>query len=274
MLFEGTMEAGKINNPDFIIAGCPMDLTESYRNGTSEAPVAVRNASVSIESYSPFLDKDLKDYRVVDDGDLRVEAIEKTLLGVESYVNSLNLPFCLVGGEHTLTFGALRALYKKHKNLVVVVLDAHTDMRDEYEGLRISHATWLKRTLEFIEPSNVALFGVRSGTRNEFERRDDFLEFSENLCLFGTIKDVLVDAEAVYLSIDIDVLDSCYVPGCSNPEPGGPTYLELEEFVHWIGINTNLIGFDLVEVSPKYDISSITPITAARIIRETILASI
>lgn len=273
VLFEGAKEPSQ-SSPDYVIYGVPLDMTETYRNGTGEAPAAIRKASVSIESYSPFLDRDLAEFSVCDCGNVELSNtdLEKDLESIERTVAALEVPFCLIGGEHTLTLASFKAVAQKYEDIYLVVADAHTDMREEYEGSRVNHATWLKRVLDFFPPEKVVLAGVRSGTRDEFNI--PLLETREDIEIDDKTLTLLERADAVYLSIDIDVLDSPYVPGCGNPEPGGLHYKELEEFVHWLGLNTNLVGFDLVEVAPPLDVSEITSITAARIIRETILASI
>lgn len=274
-LFEGSKPYDAEKYWDWIITGVPLDITETFRNGTYEGPSAVREASESIETYSPFLDIDISEFEVADAGNLSFKGldIQSSIKLIEEYVEKLHgsKRLAFLGGEHTITFAILKALFKKYNNLVLVVADAHTDLRDEYEGQKINHATWLRRAIEFIKPENVILLGVRSGTREEFEI--PLFEKREDAEIEEAVKKKLENAEAVYLSIDIDALDSCYAPGCGNPEPGGLHYKELEELVHYIGSSTNLIGLDIVEVAPRYDVSNITSIAAARILREAIAAS-
>lgn len=261
---------------DWLIVGLPLDLTETFRSGTAEGPDAIRESSESIESYSPFLDIELEEFDIADYGnlDFKGTSIEEAVQLINNTVSKLNsFRLAFLGGEHTVTLGALKPYYEKYgKDLYLVVADAHTDLRDEYEGKRLSHATWLKRALEFLPPENVVLVGVRSGTREEFQQK--LLEMREDVEIEDTTMEKLSRARAVYLSIDIDVLDAPYVPGCGNPEPGGLHYKELEEFVHWLGTSTNLVGFDLVEVAPHYDSAQITSITAARLVREVMAAAL
>ncbi len=275
LLFEGSKEYSKSSSFDWVILGCPLDLTETYRPGTGEGPQAIRFASQSIESYSPFVDVDIAEHSIGDAGDLDFKGLsmEESLNVIEKRILDLSngKPFVL-GGEHTVSLAVLRALKQKYGDIMLVVADAHTDFREEYEGLKVNHATWLKRAAEFIPLENIILIGARAGTREEFNQ--NFLEIREDIDLYDETIQKLIDADAVYFSIDIDALDSCYVPGCGNPEPGGLHYKELEEFSHWLATSTNLIGADLVEVAPTYDSSGITAITAARIIREIIASSI
>jgi agmatinase len=273
-LFEGSKPYHTERDWDWVITGAPLDVTETYRGGTSEGPKAIREASESIETYSPFLDVDISEFEVADAGDLNFGGldIKESLELIEEYTGRISgKRFAFLGGEHTVTLGILKALSKKYSEIVLVVTDAHTDLRDEYEGQKINHATWLRRAIEFIKPENVILLGVRSGTREEFEI--PLFEKREDAEIEEVVQKKLESAEAVYLSVDIDALDSCYAPGCGNPEPGGLHFKELEELVHYIGSSTNLIGMDIVEVAPRYDVSNITSIAAARILRETIAAS-
>lgn len=273
--FEGCKTYKGNTDWNWVIVGLPLDITETYRPGAKEGPDAIRNASASIETYSPFLDLDIAEYDIADYGNINLDGLDiegaiELIYRKTRELSSYKVGF--LGGEHTVSMGILKAMKERYKNLYVVVADAHTDLRDEYEGQKINHATWLKRTIEFIPPENIILLGVRSGTREEFSHK--LFEMREDADLDEKTIEKLEKADAVYLSIDIDALDAPYVPGCGNPEPGGLHYKELEELVHWIGTSTNLVGFDVVEVAPKYDISQITAITAARLVREILASSL
>lgn len=276
MLFEGAKRFEEGKEWDLVLFGAPLDMTETYRPGSSQGPDAIRAASVSIETYSPSLDVDISEYMVADMGNLSFEGadIESSIEAV--YENAKKIlekhRFGIFGGEHTVTLGALKAVAERYENLYVVVLDAHTDLRDEYEGTKVNHATWLRRALEIVPQERVLLLGVRSGTRDEF--RIQLLEMRGNVAIEEPTARKLRGADAVYLSFDIDVLDSPYVPGCGNPEPGGLTYREAEEFLHWLGLSTNIVGFDIVEVAPQYDAGQITAITAARLAREIVASTL
>lgn len=265
------VSAANANEADLVLFGVPLDVTETFRPGCADGPDAIRSASDSIETYSPFSDRDLEEYRVVDLGNMAVSGrIEEDLSALERVFSGIETRTCMLGGEHTISLAAVKAYARRYPGLMVVSLDAHTDMRDEYEGQKINHATWLKRALDVVPPENVVLLGVRAGTREEFNA--GLLEMREDVEMTDATMELLTNAPAVYLTIDIDALDSPYVPGCGNPEPGGLHYKELEELVLWLGLSTNLVGFDLVEVAPRYDVSGITAVTAARVVRETILA--
>lgn len=273
MFFVGTKPPMKSIKADYVIVGAPFDYTTTYRSGCDKGPTAIRDASDSIESYSPLLDRDIEDFIIYDHADIQISgSLKHDLDALEEFLSNLNSPVAILGGEHTLTFAAVGAFLKKYPDMMLVVLDAHTDLRDSYENSKLNHATWLKRTVELIDPSRTILLGVRSGTREEF--RVPLLEMREDVEIKDATMKKLIDAEAIYLSIDVDVLDAPYVPGSGNPEPGGLPYRELEEFVHWLGTSTNLVGFDVVEVTPEHDLSGITAITAACIVRETLLSSI
>ncbi|MCX7831481.1 MAG: agmatinase [Actinobacteria bacterium] len=275
LTFEGCKPYKENTDWNWLLVGLPLDVTETYRPGAKEGPDAIRNASVSIETYSPFLDLDLSEYNIADYGNINLDGldIERAIEIIYKKARELSsYKIGFFGGEHTVSLGILKAMKERYENLYVVVADAHTDLRDEYEGQKINHATWLKRAIEFIQPENIILLGVRSGTREEFAHR--LLEMREDADLDDGTIHKLEKADAVYLSIDIDALDAPYVPGCGNPEPGGLHYKEMEELVHWLGTSTNLVGFDIVEVAPKYDVSQITAITAARLAREIIASSL
>lgn len=255
--------------PDVLtLYGVPYDATSSFRRGSRFGPEAIRWASESIETYSPVLDRDLETVAFADAGDLRVEG-----LGPAAMVRAVReqiapgVPFCL-GGEHTLTLGAVQALAPRCPGLAIVQWDAHTDLRDEYQGERISHATVMRRLLEGGCP--LVQLGVRAGTREEFRlAQERSLHLSRAVGLPPGLLEALRD-RSLYLTVDIDVLDPSIAPGTGNPEPGGATYAGLVEALRSLASH-RVVGMDLVEVSPPCDPAGATAIVAAALAREMIL---
>ncbi len=248
--------------------GVPYDATSSFRPGSRLGPEAIRRASESIETYSPTLDRDLEAVRFVDAGDLQVEGLAPAAM-VKTIRRQISpgFPFFL-GGEHTLTLGAVQSLVAYHPDLTVIQWDAHADLRDEYGGERTGHATVMRRLLDGRCP--LVQLGIRAGTREEFAvARERSLYISREVALPPTLLDALRD-RALYLSVDIDVLDPSIAPGTSNPEPEGARYGELIAPLRSLSSH-RIVGMDLVEVSPPCDPGGATAIIAASLAREMIL---
>lgn len=257
-----------------VILGAPYDGTSSFRRGTRFGPAAIRWASQSIESYSPILDRDLQELPLIDRGDLDLEALppEAMVEVVRSAVTDIaaggGLPV-LLGGDHSVSVGAVRALAAHDPALSVLILDAHLDLREEYDGSPWSHATVTRRILDLVPPDRVALLGVRSGTREEFAGARALLAAQPG---FSIPRDLWASLEGgpLYLSVDIDVVDPSAAPGVGNPEPGGPTAQEVLEVLRVLA-PLGVVGVDVVEVSPPYDPSGRTAVLAAMVIREALL---
>lgn len=254
-----------------VLRGVPMDLTTSFRSGTGDAPQAIRTSSWALETYSPALDASLREELFCDQGDLDLEGadVPRALGAVEEWA----LQACragkkplAVGGEHLLSLGMVRALYRCYPDLLVLHLDAHADLREQYAGRRYSHATVMRRIWEVVGDGGLLQGGIRSGTREEFR-----MARSRGLLVEGELyRAATRAAEAgrpVYLTLDIDVLDPATAPGTGCPEPGGPDARALFEALYGLR-RCLLVGADVVEVCPKVDPSGATTILAAKIIRE------
>lgn len=257
------------------ILGCPLDVTSTYRTGSKDAPNAIRVSSDSIESYCPYLDRDLSDYPFADLGDLCLdglsmeEKLEEIRAAVLRILEQGGLPFCL-GGEHTVTLPIIQASKQRFDQFVVLHLDAHSDLRDSYEGQKINHSTVMRRVAELVGDENLIQLGIRSGTREEFQWiREHGVSGSFQP---GQEKTLLrrIAGRSVYLSLDLDVLDPSCFPGVGNPEAGGWSYRLMERFVEFLA-DVNLIGADIVELMPSIDSSEMSSITAAKIIRSLLL---
>lgn len=261
--------------PVVAIFGVPFDATSTFRPGSRYGPSAVRWASQSIETYSPVLDRDLEDASFADLGDLETDGmdVEAMTAAVRAFADRLPaqaVPVVL-GGEHTISLGVVQSLRIRHPDLVILQLDAHTDLRDTYEGRRLSHATVMRRIADESGGGSIVQLGVRAGTREEFALARRTLRLTTpRLEIPAEVRGWLED-RPVYVTIDIDVLDPSHAPGTGNPEPEGAAVDDLLGVIRRLGL-FRVVGLDLVEVSPPYDPSGRTAIVAAAIIREAILA--
>jgi agmatinase len=257
----------------YTIIGIPLDLTTSYRPGTRFAPSAIREASYCLEEYDILYGGDLRERSFSDKGDIQLsgslqQALEEIKEAIREIINEQSLPIS-IGGEHLVTFPVLSVLKEVFSDLYVIVLDAHADMRKEYNGLPLSHATVFRRVSEIIPYEKIFQFGIRSGSKEEADYyRTTGIYHSYEFPDDGFFK--RLNGKRVYLSIDIDVLDPAFAPGTGTPEPYGWRPGDVLDFIKKLkGIR--LAGADIVEVSPPYDPSGITSLMAARIIREIIL---
>ncbi|GAC1402511.1 MAG: agmatinase [Chloroflexota bacterium] len=254
------------------IFGAPLDQTTSFRPGTGSGPQSIREMSWSLETFSPFLGRDTLDLSVIDLGDLvlndcRMEnALDHISSGMEYAARASRVPI-MIGGEHTAALGSYRGIKRVYPDAVLLQIDAHLDIREEYEGDPLTHATWVYRAGCEFGFDTIFQLGVRSGTREEWTRaRRDVAWCSRALDLPRT----LPHDKPIYVTLDIDVLDPAYAPGTGCPEPGGCTYRELIDLVHSMD-GLQVVGFDVVEVSPEIDHSGVTAVAAAHLIREAIL---
>jgi agmatinase len=259
-------------HPAAVIIGAPYDATATHRRGAAAAPAAIRWASDSIETYSPAQERDLEDLALADAGDLALAGLapEAMVARVQDAVAAARgLPLVL-GGEHTVTVGAVSALAERYPDLAVVVLDAHLDLRDEFDGQRYSHATTICRIADRIGSERIAALGVRSGTREEWRAASALALCSRTGAIPMEAWKVL-SARPLYLSVDIDGFDPSVAPGTGNPEPLG---LTADDFVAVLRVlrESRVVGCDVVEVSPSFDPSGQTSILAAWLIREMLLA--
>jgi agmatinase len=262
-----------------VIYGMPMDYTVSFRPGSRFGPGRIREASVGLEEYSPYLDRSIVDLAYFDAGDLLLPFgnAAKSLEIIAEYVRGVladgKIPVGL-GGEHLVTWPVLQEVYRKYPDLAVIHIDAHADLREHYEGEPLSHSTPIHKAAELMGGANIYQFGIRSGSKEEWTYAKDkgikFHPFDVAEPLSRELPSLA--GRPVYVTIDIDVLDPSAAPGTGTTEAGGITSKELLEAVHAIArSNVNVVGFDLVEVAPIYDPTEMTPIVASKIIREMLL---
>ena len=264
---------------NLVVFGAGFDGTTSNRPGTRFASTAMRPEFYGLETYSPILDLDMDDYRICDIGDLELSigntdiVLDEIYEGTKQIVKDNKVPF-MIGGEHLVTLPAFKAVHEKYKDIYVLHFDAHTDLRDEYNNNKNSHATVIKRIWDIIGDNRIYQFGIRSGTKEEFEfSLKDKHTYMETHTI-DTFEEIIksLDGKDIYLTIDLDVLDPSIFPGTGTPEPGGITYKEFESIFKILkNSNINLVGCDIVELSPDYDNTSVSTVTACKILRELTL---
>ncbi len=260
---------------DVILFGAPFDGTTSYRPGTRFGPSAIRQESFGIETYSPYCGRDLTECRIFDGGDLELPFgnPERALKMIQEYTERIadaGKRFVMLGGEHLITLGTVRALVKRYPDLQVIHLDAHTDLRTEYLGERLSHSTVMYHVWELTGDGRIHQFGIRSGERYEFRFAQQHTRLQKfNLDGFDETVEAL-KGKPVYVTLDLDVLDPSIFCGTGTPEAGGVTFKELMEAVLQLD-KLNIVGSDVNELSPHYDQSGSSTAVACKITRELLL---
>ena len=275
-VFSGSQRA--YEEADYVILGVPLDVTSTYRSGARFAPMAIREASLNIETYSFRAGVDVEDLKLHDSGDVHVAGdVDETLRRVElvarDILSSDKMPVA-IGGEHTITLGVMRGV---SGDVAVVSFDAHLDLRNEYMGRSLSHTTFMRRLNEQIKPVNILEIGTRAVCKEELDyaKKSDIEVLTvQQIRKDGAektmkkINEFLSDFEKIYLTIDMDVLDPAYAPAVQNPEPEG---LHIDTFLDILCkiCDSRVVAFDLVEVAPHYD-QGITAIQAAKTISEVL----
>jgi agmatinase len=261
---------------DIVIFGAPFDSTTSFRPGTRFASKAMRGDSFGIETYSPYQNKDLEDISVFDGGDLELSFgnTEKALTHIEEFTKQIldadKVP-CMIGGEHLVTLGSVRAVAKQYPDLHIIQFDAHTDLRDDYLGETLSHATVIRRVWDLLGDEKIFQFGIRSGDRSEFQWGKDHV--FTNKFNFDGLEQVIekLKGKPVYLTIDLDVLDPSVFPGTGTPEAGGVSFMDLLQAILQVA-ELNIVACDVNELSPMYDHSGVSTAVACKVLRELLLA--
>ena len=265
------------NEAETVLFGAPFDSTTSYRPGTRFGSGAIRRESYGIESYSPYQDKDLYDGAVMDSGDLELcfgdtkQALDAIQERTEQILLDGKRPF-LLGGEHLVTLGAVRAVAKYYPEVSIIHFDAHADLREEYLNVKLSHACVLRRCWELIGDGRIFQFGIRSGDREEFRWGKEHVK--TKTFDFEGLETVLeqLKGKPVYFTLDLDVLDPSVFPGTGTPEPGGVSFEQLRRAALLVCKTANIVGCDVNELSPHYDPSGISTAVACKIVREMLLA--
>ncbi|ETI69845.1 agmatinase [Neobacillus vireti] len=262
-----------------VLYGMPMDWTVSYRPGSRFGPSRIREVSIGLEEYSAYLDRELDEVKYFDAGDIPLPFgnAQRSLDLIEEFVDQIlaadKFPLGM-GGEHLVSWPVMKSVYKKYPDLAIIHFDAHTDLRENYEGEPLSHSTPIRKIAELIGPKNVYSFGIRSGMKEEFEWAKENGMHISKFDVLEPLKEILptLAGRPVYVTIDIDVLDPAHAPGTGTVDCGGITSKELLASIHAIARSeVNVIGGDLVEVAPIYDPSEQTANTASKLLREMLL---
>lgn len=260
-----------------VLVGAPMDFTVSFRPGTRQGPQSIRQVSIGLEEYSVMLDRDLADYTYFDAGDVSLpfghvaESLQRIGQVVGHILEDDKFPL-VMGGEHLISLPVIKQVAAKYPGLKILHFDAHADLREDYMGQPLSHASVIRRAVDLVGGKNIYQFGIRSGTR------DEFAYAKENTNMFvGKVLEPLKKAlpelagHPVHITLDIDVVDPAFAPGTGTAEPGGCSAAEILEALY-IMKDLHVVGFDLVEISPVYDPSQRTAILGSKLVREAILA--
>lgn len=261
-----------------VLSGAPFDSTTSFRPGARFGPSAIRHESFGLETYSPYQDTDLTDCAVFDSGDMELcfGSSEQTLQEIEARTKEIlrdeKIPL-LLGGEHLVTLGAVRAVLAQYPNLHIIQFDAHADLRDDYLGAKLSHACVMRRCHDLTGDRRIHQFCIRSGDRSEFL----FARSHTDLHRFGfdglkeLVKTLRQQNVPVYLTVDLDCIDPSAFPGTGTPEAGGVSFPQLLDAIFMV-CETNIVGADLNELAPMLDISGTSTAAACKVLRELILA--
>ena len=270
--FAFSHETENIKENSFGIIGVPFDSTTSYHSGARLGPIVVREASFGFEKYNTIFNKELTT-EFYDFGDVNVIPgnCEATCGIVEDTVNEildLNLKPIIIGGEHSASIGAIKALSEKHERLTVIHLDAHRDLAFDFIGEKYSHATVMRRAHEM--GVNLVQIGIRSSSAAE----EEYVKSTYNVQTFKN-KDVHKHMDAleyyitnidgpIYISIDMDVIDPAIAPSVGNPTPGGLFISEVENILENL-CHKNVVGLDVVETATDR-LGDNTAVVAAKII--------
>ena len=257
---------------ELVIFGAPFDSTTSYRPGTRFGPSAIRHESFGLETYSPYQDKD-----IMDSGDLELcfgssdQALKDIQGRAEQILQDGKIPL-LLGGEHLVTLGSVRAAVQKYPDLHIIHFDAHTDLREDYLGAKLSHACVIRRCHDILGDGRIHQFGIRSGERAEWKfaraGHTDLHPFNLN-GLEETVK--ALQNAPIYFTIDLDVLDPSCFPGTGTPEAGGVDFMQLLEAIRTV-CSGNVVAADVNELCPILDQTGASTAIAGKVVRELMLA--
>ena len=258
-----------------VIYGAPFDSTTSFRPGTRFASQAMRPDSYGLESYSTYQDKDMEDYGYFDSGDLELPFgnADRALKMIEEFSDEVladgKMPV-MIGGEHLVTLGAVRSVAKKYDDLHIIHFDAHADLREDYMGEKLSHASVMRRCWEIVGDDRIYQFGIRSGSKEEVYWGKEHV-YTRNFDT-ETLKEIAekLKGKNVYVTIDLDVLDPSIFPGTGTPEAGGITFREMISGIKAMK-DLNIVAFDVNELSPHYDQSGVSTAVACKVLREMLL---
>ena len=259
--------------------GVPYDGTSSFRPGSRFGPAAIREVSNGLETYCPQLDLDLEDINFADLGAVEIpygdpEPVVAAVKQATQHILAIGLKPLMLGGEHSISTGAVAAMTECHSDLVLLQLDAHADLRQEWLGAKHNHACAMRRCLEVLPSGQLLQLAIRSGTRAEF------VELHEQKRLVshtpGKPATELAKALAahqgqpIYLTMDLDWFDPCVLPGTGTPEPGGFLWRDFAAVIEVLK-GHQLVGADVVELAPQLDTSGMSSVLAAKATRSLLM---
>ena len=254
--------AAPLEKAKVIVLPVPYDSTMEYKSGAREGPQAILDASQYLELYDTELNREVSEVGIHTLPEVqpvmsgpehmaeRVYQIAKSLMGKDRVL-------AMLGGEHSLTLGMVKAFKKRYRQLSVLQLDAHADLRDQYQGTRYSNACVMRRVWEICP---VVPIGIRSFSLEEhqFMRQNKIqpfdVEASTNPDYISRVVSRLSDK--VYISIDLDVFDPSIMPAVGTPEPGGLSWQQVLELLRAVAGSKKIVGFDLTELCPREGPSS------------------
>ncbi|WP_186570906.1 agmatinase [Synechococcus sp. PROS-U-1] len=274
---DGTIFMGSRRDPADCrvgLFGVPYDGTTSFRPGTRFGPAAIREVSTGLETYCPQLNRDLEDLNFADLGavDIPFGNPEPVLIKVKQAteaVLALGLKPLMLGGEHSISSGAVEAVAQRHPDLVLVQLDAHADLRDTWLGARHSHACAMRRCLDILPSQTLFQLSIRSGTREEFNELHGSGRLMPDI---DALRQALspLKGRPLYLTVDLDWFDPSVLPGTGTPEPGGYYWSDFARLVEVLREH-HLVAADVVELAPQLDTSGISSVLAAKVSRSLLL---
>lgn len=280
VLWRGEQDVGLMSHAIHLLGFC-YDGSTSFRPGSRFAPNAIRDASIGMETYSSYACLDLEDYLILDVGNLPFSPsrLENSFNYFREWTGDLRMKedgikFLTLGGEHSISYAPIELYLKNFPDLVIIHLDAHTDLRDGYLGDPYSHAAVIRRVVEKMKGTqSLFQYGIRSGLKEEFLWMEKEGTLSRSFESFIEKISKIPEDRAVYLTLDLDFFDPSFLPGTGTPEPGG------ESFPHFMKIvkelrKKNLVGADVVELSPPLDLSGNSNFFASIIVREILLSLI
>jgi agmatinase len=264
----------------YIVLGVPFDVTSTYRTGARFAPLAIRDASLNIETYSFRSGVDIEKVNIHDLGDLHItwdtqETLKRLEQVVKELIEAKKIP-AIVGGEHTITLGAARAVAR---DFAVIDFDAHLDLRDEYMHLKTSHTTFMRRINEQAKPSKIIEIGTRAvcGEELNYAKKAGINFITTQQIrkegiekVLARVRKMLDSTKRLYLTVDMDVLDPAFAPAVQNPEPDGLCTHMFYDLLSGV-CDERIAAFDVVEVAPPYD-NGVSSIQAAKTIFEILSA--
>ncbi len=277
--FIGTRYSEAIYKNSTHIMGFCFDGTTSFRPGARFGPDALRDASFGLETYSPYQDLDIEEFSIIDCGNLPIYPSKWKL--TNDYFHGMtqdldlkkdNIKFLVLGGEHSISYGPIRLALDNYDDLCLIHLDAHADFRDGYLEEKFSHASIMRRVYDhFTEKNTLIQYGIRSGTKEEFEFMKEKDTLAKSLEAFIERVEAINSTRPIYLTLDLDFFDPAFMPGTGTPEAGGENF---HSFIKLIKVlkEKNLVGADIVELAPMIDATGNSSAFASKVAREVLLA--